>query len=271
MRFTTFLRTAAAVAATAASVVVPASAAQADWVFNDDFTGVAGAQPAAARWTQQTGCQWGGRPADKERQCYTDGGHNAKLDGNGNLVITARDESTTVDGVTYDYTSARVESNTLIGSGGGVEVRARMSGFEVGAWPAIWTLGQPEDAWPQYGELDLMENGGGGSWVPQWHVHTATNGNGAAFPGGIDPSQWHIYEVEWTTGPGGTAKFSIDGVFIAEEPFVVPANSPAKIILNVAVGGWATDRQCPDGSWDCKVEPDADLNSTLTVDYARAW
>lgn len=270
MRITLLLRTAAALAAVAAvSVAVPAPA-QADWVFNDDFTGAAGTQPDATRWTQQTGCEWGGRPADKERQCYTDGGHNAQLDGNGNLVITARDETTTVDGKTYAYTSARVESNTLVGSGGGVEVRARMSGFEVGAWPAIWTLGQPEDVWPQYGELDLMENGGGGSWTPQWHVHTATNGNGAEFAA-VDPAAWHVYEVEWTTGPNGTAKFSIDGVFVAEEPFVVPVDSPAKIILNVAVGGWATDRQCSDGGWDCKVEPDPDMASTLTVDYARAW
>ncbi|MEV0648556.1 glycoside hydrolase family 16 protein [Phytomonospora sp. NPDC050363] len=273
MRLTKPLRAAAlaavTVAATAASVIV-SEPAQADWVFNEDFNGTAGAQPSTTRWTQQTGCEWGGRPADKERQCYTDGGHNAELDGNGNLVITARDEVTVVDGKSYQYTSARVESNTLIGAGGGVEVRARMSGFEVGAWPAIWTLGQPEDVWPQYGEIDLMENGGGGSWVPQWHVHTPANGNGAEFAG-IDPSQWHIYEAEWTTGPQGTVKISIDGVFVVEEPFVVPANSPAKIVLNVAVGGWATDRQCPDGTWECKVSPDPDMNSTLTVDYARAW
>jgi beta-glucanase (GH16 family) len=238
----------AAIAAAALAFALPAWQAQAQtYVFNDEFNGAAGSQPDPAKWEQQTGCEWGGGAED---QCYTDGGRNARLNGAGQLVITARRE----DYNGYRYTSARLMSKQSHAKGR-VQVRAKMSGWQSGAWPAIWTLGQPEALWPRHGELDLMENGLNGSrWRPEYHVHTETSGEGGEYA--IDPSQWHVYEVRWSPGTAAKASFYVDGRLVKTLPYAVPANSPSTVLLNIAVGSYAGT-------------PDPALNSTMTIDYVR--
>ncbi|MGO4778137.1 hypothetical protein AB4084_21965, partial [Lysobacter sp. 2RAB21] len=114
----------AAVAAAVLTFALPAWQAQAQtYVFNDEFSGAAGSQPDPAKWEQQTGCEWGGGAED---QCYTDGGRNAKLNGAGQLVITARRE----DYNGYRYTSARLMSKQSYAKGR-VQVRAQDVGLAV--------------------------------------------------------------------------------------------------------------------------------------------
>ncbi|GAA4912265.1 beta-glucanase (GH16 family) [Stackebrandtia albiflava] len=235
----------------------------ADYSWVDEFDGPAGSGPDPALWVQETGCNWGDT-ANKEDQCYTDGGHNAELDGQGNLVIHARaEEYTNQWGESASFTSARLKSTHTTGSGN-IVVRAKMDGWQPGAWPAIWTLGQPEDVWPLHGEVDLMENGLNGSdWRPTYNVHTPTHRGGAlfyadapGFPADFDPAEFHEYELDWESGPDGWAALSIDGVWYATLPLDVPADSPATVLLNVAVGSWAG-------------APDPNLDFTMTVDYVR--
>lgn len=244
-----------AVAVTATIAVSGGTLAYADsrasW--EEQFDGEAGSPPDAARWEQQTGCEWGN---GKEEQCYTDGGRNAELDGEGNLVITAKAEEFN----DRHFTSARLRATT-INDPGTVEVRAKFSGFVAGAWPAIWTT--DEANWPSNGELDLMEIGGGGDWKPQYHSHFGTVDDhqqyGDFYPDDSDDptwTDWHTYRVDYTNGADGKASFYIDDKLAATVPYQVPDDAPAYVILNIAVGGWAGT-------------PDPQLHNTMSVDYVK--
>ncbi|MEV0402934.1 glycoside hydrolase family 16 protein [Actinoallomurus sp. NPDC050550] len=223
------------------SALVPAVPAHASsLVFAEEFTG------GLAKWTRQTGCGWGN---GVELQCYTASGKNAAVK-NGVLTISALKQR-------YQnraYTSARLASKFTLTTGD-VKVRARMSRAQRGAWPAIWTLGQPEAQWPKYGEIDLMENGLDGVWTPQYHVHTSTSGAGGSYRG-LDATKWHIYEARYRTGK---VMFLVDGKTYATKTYKVPAGSQSDIILNVAVGGAAGK---PASAWK---------TSTLQVDYVRVY
>jgi hypothetical protein len=59
-------------------------------VWADDFDGPAGSPPDPARWGHETG---GSGFGNDELEYYTDSTSNAALDGNGDLVITARREN----------------------------------------------------------------------------------------------------------------------------------------------------------------------------------
>src|SRR5690606_37856544 len=75
------------------------AAAPGDLVWSDEFDGAAGSAPDPANWNHELGDHgWG----NGELQNYTDSRENSALDGDGNLVITARQEA---DG---GYTSARM-------------------------------------------------------------------------------------------------------------------------------------------------------------------
>lgn len=79
-------------AAAALAVTVPATSAAAapgDLLWSDEFDGAAGSAPNPAVWNHETGAHgWG----NAELQNYTASRANSALDGQGNLVITARRE-----------------------------------------------------------------------------------------------------------------------------------------------------------------------------------
>ena len=79
-------------------------------VWNDEFNGANGSAPDAAKWTFDVGGKgWG----NSELEYYTSRLANAYLQ-DGNLVIQAlKEHYTGSDGVTRDYTSARLKTQGL--------------------------------------------------------------------------------------------------------------------------------------------------------------
>ena len=84
----------------------------------------------------------------------------------GNLIISAYKENTTVNGTSYQYSSAslvsKVKQDPSQNRAGWkyvrIEVRAKIP-CALGNWPAIWMLGADPSwiAWPYSGEIDIME------------------------------------------------------------------------------------------------------------------
>jgi hypothetical protein len=116
-----------------------------------------GSSPDPTKWIFDTGGNgWG----NNELEYYTARPQNAKIQ-NGNLVITAIQEMYTgPDGVTRNYTSARLKTAGLFSQTyGRFEARIKIP-YGQGIWPAFWMLGNDiaTNVWPACGEIDIMEN-----------------------------------------------------------------------------------------------------------------
>ena len=117
--------------------------------------GPAGQAPDPSHWAHGIGGNgWG----NKELQYYTDSTNNTALDGAGNLLITAREETFMGNA----YTSGRLTTKGIFEQAyGRFEARMKLvSG--VGMWPAFWIMGGniDEAGWPGAGEIDIMEQRG---------------------------------------------------------------------------------------------------------------
>jgi beta-glucanase (GH16 family) len=97
-----------------------------------------------------------------ELQLYTDSSRNVRVEDN-KLVIEAHKEKSIVMGTAKDFSSGRLRTKFRGDWDSGlVEVSARLP-VGKGLWPAIWMLPTWETfgAWPQSGELDILETKGG--------------------------------------------------------------------------------------------------------------
>jgi beta-glucanase (GH16 family) len=236
--------------------------------FTDDFEGPAGAPVDGSRWVVETG----DNADNHERQYYTGATTNAALDGQGNLVITARRENPGGYRCWYgpcEYTSARLTTRGRFSQTyGHFEARVRMSRGQ-GMWPAFWMLGDDIGSvgWPRCGEIDVMENLGS---EPS-RVHGTIHGPGYSGSGGIGAGHsigraladdFHTFAVDWSPG---RIVWSVDGdVYQTRTPADVHGNpwvfdKPFFLLLNLAVGGdWPGD---PDG--------DTEFPNALVVDHVR--
>ncbi|MTG87936.1 family 16 glycosylhydrolase [Cellulosimicrobium sp. BIT-GX5] len=254
-------------ASAALAVTVPASSAEAapgDLVWSDEFDGAAGSAPDPAVWNHETGAHgWG----NAELQNYTASRANSALDGQGNLVITARREA---DG---SYTSARMTTQGKYQPQyGRVEARIQIPRGQ-GIWPAFWMLGGsfPGTEWPASGEIDVMENVG---FEPH-RVHGTVHGPGYSGGAGITgmyqhPQGWsfaddfHTFAVDWK--PGEITWFVDGQQFHRVTRASVGANAwvfdqPFFLILNVAVGG----------QWPGYPDGTTQLPQQMKVDYVRVY
>jgi hypothetical protein len=220
------------------------------------FTGPAGTAPDPQVWNYQLGGHgWGNR----ELQTYTSRTSNAQVDGNGNLVITARREDHRgPDGITRHYSSARIttQEKVQVRPGSYVEASIRLP-VGAGIWPAFWLLGSniSEVGWPACGELDVVEVTGANPEVAHSGIHMAARSHpytDAPYHGGSDggtvnlghslDSRAHLYGVYFDQT---MVRFYIDRkehmVFNREDAEVSsrtwPFGSPLFLLLNVAVGG----------------------------------
>jgi beta-glucanase (GH16 family) len=249
-------------------------------IWQDEFDG-----PGldAANWTYNI---WPPRKVNDEDQAYTARAKNVRVE-DGHLVIEAHRE---------DYEGAAYTSGRIHTSGkadflyGRFEVRARLPRGQ-GTWPAIWMLpsdpmvyattcsndadwqGSDDcDAWPNSGEIDIMEHVG----YQMNHIHGTVHTRAYYWrmweqrKGRIviddAADAFHIYAMEWS--PERIDVFVDDSLYFSyvnehnswrEWPFDQPFN----LILNVAVGGaWGR----AGGPIDDSVFP-----QRLLVDYARVY
>ncbi|MFI3239809.1 MAG: family 16 glycosylhydrolase [Bacteroidales bacterium] len=205
------------------------------------------------KWFHQTQLPSGGSWYNSEIQHYTSKEDNSYVE-DGIMKIVAKKETYTDQGVTKQYTSARLNSKFAF-TYGRVEVRAKLPAGS-GMWPAIWMLGQninetgaywqtqgyATTAWPACGEIDIMEHWGDNENVVSSALHT-TSSSGNTVNKGEQTIQnacteFHDYLFEWDEEK---MVFSVDGVtHYTYNPAIKnsstwPYDANQYFILNVAI------------------------------------
>jgi beta-glucanase (GH16 family) len=254
--------------------VTPASIHGYALVWSDEFNGADGSSPDASKWTYDAGTGgngWG----NHELETYTNRTQNARIK-DGNLVITAQKETYTgSDGVTRNYTSARLKTQGLLSQAyGRFEARIKIPAGQ-GMWPAFWMLGDniASMGWPKCGEIDIMENIGKEPGIIHGSLHgPSTTGRtsdaSASFSltaGQNFADDFHLYAVEWEPA---TIRFYVDsnlyatftqsrwpagGTWVFDHPFF--------ILLNLAVGG----------DWPGSPDATTVFPQQMLVDYVRVY
>lgn len=228
-----------------------------DLVWSDEFN--TNGAVNSTNWHHQTQIPAGGSWYNNEVQHYTNQLTNSFVS-NGNLNIVAKKETYTDQGVTKQYTSARLNSKFAF-KYGRVDIRAKAPNG-AGTWPALWLLGKNinEDGgffdaafgttnWPACGEIDIMEHGIFPNQPLNYigaAIHTTSSSGNTVNKGGIQASDiqnnYHIYSMNWSPNQ---ITFLLDGVaFYTYNPSVKnaatwPFDNEQYILLNVAMGGFA--------------------------------
>lgn len=231
-------------AALAAAVLIGGCAPPAlELVWADEFNGAAGDAPDPANWTFDLGTGAGGW-GNGELQYYRR--DNAVLDGDGHLVITARQE----DFAGSAFTSARLLTKGLREFAyGRFEARIKVPRGQ-GIWPAFWLLGGDIDqvSWPACGEIDVLEVRGQAPDRVVGSLHGPGYSGGGAVsdtfvrPGGVGfDDDFHVFAIEWDER---YVAWEVDGeTYQVVTPAQLPDGAPWVfdreffLLLNVAVGG----------------------------------
>jgi len=247
-------------------------------VWSDEFEGQ---QLDRDKWQVNV---WPARKVNDEDQAYTDRAKNLRVQ-QGHLIIEAHKE---------DYEGAAYSSGRIFSKApfkyGRFEVRAQLPRGR-GTWPAIWMLPADPfkyatkckqgdewqgsstcDAWPNSGEIDIMEHVG----YQMGHVHGTVHNESYYWvkweqrKGRIlvdDAAEaFHVYALEWT--PDRINVFVDDALYftyINEKSGwnSWPYDHAFQLILNVAVGGaWGR----AGGGIDDAVFP-----QRMLIDYVRVY
>jgi len=254
------------------SLSTPRQAAE-RWTLSwgDEFNGPNGSRPDPAKWKSEIGGNgWG----NHELEYYTDRPENSRVD-QGKLIIEARREDYTgKDGVTRQYTSARLMTRGVFSQAyGRFAARIKLPRGQ-GMWPAFWLLGEDIEkvSWPACGEIDIMENIG----KEPSSIHGSMHGPGYSgdfaftstykLPGGPKFSDsFHVFAVEWE--PNVVRLYTDDYLYATFLPAQLPAGKkwvfdhPFFIILNVAVGG----------DWPGPPDASTQFPQQMLVDYVRVY
>lgn len=256
--------------------------AQVDVVYNnlvwfDEFD-VNGAINSA-KWHHQTQIPAGGSWFNGEEQHYTNQLSNSFVE-NGVLKIVARKQTFTDQGVTKQYTSARLNSKFAF-TYGRVDIRAKIP-TDQGTWPALWLLGKNitepggyfaathgTTPWPACGEIDIMEHGIT-PWQPagfiQSALHTPSSFGNTVNHGGTIANNlgtdFHVYSMNWSPNQ---ITFLLDGVaFYTYNPPIKnastwPFTADQYLLMNIAMGGVAGNI------------PSNFTQATMEIDYVRVY
>jgi beta-glucanase (GH16 family) len=185
------------------------------------------------------------------------------LDGDGHLLITARDDGNRV-------TSARLTTKDRLSFGyGRAEARLRLP-RGAGMHPAFWLLGTDIDAvgWPRSGELDVVETVAEANFIHSGAIGPEPDGTEYKLAGTvpIDPAFVDGFHTYWVQREPGVITMGVDDrtttVFRAAD---LPAGNqwvfdkPFFLVLNVAVGG----------RWPGPADDSTPFPAVMTVDWVR--
>jgi beta-glucanase (GH16 family) len=251
----------AGTAGTAGTPPIGARCPDANWrlTWGDDFDGASGSAVDGSKWAYDSGPNW----YNGELQYYASGSDNASLDGNGNLVIEARQQ--TREG--RQYTSARLKTEgKKTFTYGRFEGRMKLP-YGQGLWPAFWMLGG--NSWPNTGEIDIMENLGREPSILHGTIH------GPGYSGAAGPSasytlpgnarfadDFHVFAIEWEAN---VIRWYInDTLYSTKTPADIGGNNWVFdhgffFLLNLAVGG----------EWPGNPDATTVFPQKFVIDYVR--
>ena len=254
-----------------------------DWqlVWQDEFDYQGSPDPE--KWSFD---EWPARKVNDEDQVYTKREKNVRVN-NGRLIIQAHKE----DYQNGHYTSGRIhtlaKADLLYGK---IDVKAKLPAGR-GTWSAIWMLPSDPyryattcqtnedwqgsstcDAWPNSGEIDIMEHVGYDMHNIHGTVHNKAyywinweQRKGAINGRNVD-SDFHVYSVEWspehiTVLMDGSPYFSYRNEQTGWRSW--PFDHPYHLIMNLAIGGmWGR----AGGPIDDSIFP-----VQMEVDYVRMY
>lgn len=238
--------------------------------WGDEFDQLDGSAPDPAKWKIETGGNgWG----NKELEYYTGRPQNLHVR-NGNLEMIALKETYTgADGVTRNYTSARLKTLGKFDQAyGRFEARIKIP-YAQGIWPAFWMLGNDIEkiGWPGCGEIDIMENIGREPAIVHGTVHGPgySGGKGIGAPyslaSGRFADDYHVFAAEWE--PNQIRFYVDDHLYATRTPGDLPAGTkwvydhPFFVILDLAIGG----------GWPGNPDETTTFPQTMLVDYVRVY
>ncbi|MEW6998672.1 family 16 glycosylhydrolase [Colwelliaceae bacterium BS250] len=250
-------------------------------VWNDEFT--QDGPPDTTKWNYDL---WPAKKVNDEDQTYTSRAKNVRVE-NGKLILEAHKEQ--YNGA--EYTSARLNAR---GKGdflyGRAEISAKIPAGR-GTWAAIWMLPSDPfkystsctenddwqgsstcDAWPNSGEIDIMEHVG----FDMQNVHGTVHNKAyywanwqqrkSSIEAQTADQQFHRYAMEWTPETitiffDNTPYFFYSNEGAGWEAW--PFDHPYHLILNLAIGGmWGR----AGGPIDDSIFP-----VKMEVDYVRIY
>lgn len=266
-----------------AIVVRKQDANLADWdlIWQDEFD-YQGA-PDPNKWSFD---EWPARKVNDEDQTYTSRDKNARVE-DGRLIIEAHKEQ--FNGA--EYTSARLHTAGKMDLHyGRIDVRAKLPAGQ-GTWAAIWMLPtdpykystscQPGedwqgsatcDAWPNSGEIDIMEHVGYDMNIVHGTVHNKAyywqnwEQRKASIEGQAVDQDFNVYSVEWTPEYVTVLMNNVPYFHYINEHSdwrAWPFDHPYNLIMNLAIGGaWGR----AGGPIDDSIFP-----VRMEVDYVRMY
>ncbi|MEM9402686.1 MAG: family 16 glycosylhydrolase [Pseudomonadota bacterium] len=249
------------------------------WSDEFDYEG----RPDPAKWTHDI---WEPGKVNEEDQHYTDREKNVRVE-DGMLVIEAHRE---------DYEGAHYTSGRIHTAGkadflyGRFDIRAKVPKGQ-GTWPAVWMLpsdafryatscepgedwqgSETCDAWPNSGEIDILEHVG----YQMGHVHGTVHNRayywvnweqrkGRILDHDVD-DEFHVYSAEWSHDRidmfvDDTLYFTYMNEGTGWEAW--PYDHPFHLIINIAMGGvWGRSGGPTD---------DAALPQKMLIDWVRVY
>lgn len=238
-------------------------------IFFDDFD--KGDKPNESFWKlcPKGSSEWNEEMSESYEQAYLK---------DGNLVLVGE------KGEDGNYKAGGIKTDGKFSfTFGRVEVRARITKYPNGAFPAIWLMPQVADpdytGWPAAGEIDIMEHVKQETTIHHTiHTHytyelgyTSNPANTANVSYKID--DYNVYGLEWTSEAltfyvNGTKTFTYPNKHLSNEatmkqwPFT--DKSSFYLILNMGLGS------SKPGSWPGPIN-DAALPAIMEVDWVKVY